>query len=284
MTPRPTNEVSPWAEVSHWARALEELIEALLAIENSTVRRALTHSTIHGLELVRDKLVERENDAGKPDMVRDPQTTDGQLTVDEWLAIRREAGSRIDPETAEVTWNYARTLDPYGVYPDLPPECQQVGREYFARSPTVTFGSALTTYLMKPVRHFGKCISQFWHFPQVSRTSNYDRGKGFKHCSRRQRRDRFGRVPPSGVGAVGKWPADVTAESLAAAGHLSTAVVTMVLLGSNHNHRFDLASLLHFEFAIARRRLRAIARQPHRELAVFADACRPPRWCRHAAA
>ena len=27
-----------------------------------------------------------------------------------------------------------RTLDPYGVYPDLPEECQQVGREYFARS------------------------------------------------------------------------------------------------------------------------------------------------------
>ena len=68
-------------------------------------------------------------------MVRDPQTTDGQLTVDEWLAIRREAGSRIDPETAKVMWHYARTLDPYGVYPDLPPECQQVGREYFARSP-----------------------------------------------------------------------------------------------------------------------------------------------------
>ena len=27
------------------------------------------------------------------------------------------------------------TLDPYGVYPELPEELQQVGREYFARSP-----------------------------------------------------------------------------------------------------------------------------------------------------
>lgn len=39
----------------------------------------------------------------------------------------------------------------------------------------------------------------------------------------------FGLVPPSGVGAVGKWPADATAESLAAAGHLSTAVVIVNL-------------------------------------------------------
>jgi hypothetical protein len=52
-----------------------------------------------------------------------------------WLAIRREAGLKIDPETAEVLWIYAHTLDPYGIYPDLPPEDQQVGREYFARSP-----------------------------------------------------------------------------------------------------------------------------------------------------
>jgi hypothetical protein len=34
-----------------------------------------------------------------------------------------------------------------------------------------------------------------------------------------------GRVPGSGVGAVGKWPAGATAKSLVQAGHLSTAVV-----------------------------------------------------------
>ena len=33
------------------------------------------------------------------------------------------------------------------------------------------------------------------------------------------------RVPRSGVGAVGKWPAAATAKSLAEAGHVSTAVV-----------------------------------------------------------
>ena len=53
----------------------------------------------------------------------------------QWLAIRKEAGLKLDPETAEVEWCYAQTLDPYGVDPDLPEQCQQIGREYFARSP-----------------------------------------------------------------------------------------------------------------------------------------------------
>jgi hypothetical protein len=55
--------------------------------------------------------------------------------AEEWLAIRKEEALKIDPETAEVTWHYAQTLDPYGVYPDLPEACRCIGREYFARSP-----------------------------------------------------------------------------------------------------------------------------------------------------
>jgi len=62
-------------------------------------------------------------------------TTDEKVAVEKWLAARKEAGLQIDPETAEVDWTYAYTLDPYGVHPNLPEECQQVGREYFARSP-----------------------------------------------------------------------------------------------------------------------------------------------------
>ena len=31
--------------------------------------------------------------------------------VEQWLAIRKEAGLKIDPETAEVDWCYAQTLD-----------------------------------------------------------------------------------------------------------------------------------------------------------------------------
>ena len=55
--------------------------------------------------------------------------------VKKWLAIRKKAGLQIDPKTAEVHSTYAQTMDPYGVVPDLPEECYQVGREYFARSP-----------------------------------------------------------------------------------------------------------------------------------------------------
>ena len=62
-------------------------------------------------------------------------TDENKMDVKQWLAIRKEAGLTIDPETAEVMWIYAQTLDPYGVHADLPEECQQVGREYFARSP-----------------------------------------------------------------------------------------------------------------------------------------------------
>ena len=65
----------------------------------------------------------------------DPTLVDDETAREQWLAVRKEAGLLIDPETAEVEWTYALTLDPYGVYPDLPEELQQVGREYFARSP-----------------------------------------------------------------------------------------------------------------------------------------------------
>jgi hypothetical protein len=52
---------------------------------------------------------------------------------EEFLAIRKEAGAKIDPETAEVDWTYGSVLDPYGIFP--PFEEDNVGRNYFARSP-----------------------------------------------------------------------------------------------------------------------------------------------------
>ncbi len=57
------------------------------------------------------------------------------LSVEEWLRIRKEAALKIDPETTEVTWHYGYTLDPYGIDPDLPEELKQIGRVRFARSP-----------------------------------------------------------------------------------------------------------------------------------------------------
>jgi hypothetical protein len=53
--------------------------------------------------------------------------------VKKWLAIRKEAALRIDPETAEVVWVYAQLGDPYGVDPF--PKEWYVGKEDFYRSP-----------------------------------------------------------------------------------------------------------------------------------------------------
>jgi hypothetical protein len=59
----------------------------------------------------------------------DTNHENSQMTKEQWLALRKEAALKIDPETAEVEWTcYVQTLDPYGVE-------SQVGREYFARSP-----------------------------------------------------------------------------------------------------------------------------------------------------
>ena len=58
------------------------------------------------------------------------QATVKNMTVEQRLAIRREAALQIDPETAEVMWTYANLADPYGIYPDGE-EC--IGRVYFAR-------------------------------------------------------------------------------------------------------------------------------------------------------
>ena len=53
-----------------------------------------------------------------------------------WLALRKEAGPQIDPETAEVMWIFAWSEDPYCIHPELPEEYRySVGREYFARNP-----------------------------------------------------------------------------------------------------------------------------------------------------
>ena len=83
----------------------------------------------------------------------------------QWLAIRKEAVLKLDPETAEVEWCYAQTLDPYGVDPDLPEQSQQIGREYFARSPAsdvwVNFRD-----LPKTIRD---ALWNVWHFPQDCR-------------------------------------------------------------------------------------------------------------------
>jgi hypothetical protein len=59
-----------------------------------------------------------------------------QLAKEQWLALRKDAALRIDPETAEVYWGHGQICDPYGVE-DLSEEYQCIGRNYFARSPGI---------------------------------------------------------------------------------------------------------------------------------------------------
>lgn len=76
------------------------------------------------------------NTTGNTDQLQKPEDVGiDEIAREQWLASRREAGLKIDPQTAEVDWIYARVVDPYGVYPELPEEYSCVGREYFARSP-----------------------------------------------------------------------------------------------------------------------------------------------------
>jgi hypothetical protein len=59
----------------------------------------------------------------------------GEMAAEQWLAVRKAAALRIDPDTAEVDWRYGAVFDPYEIEPDLPEELQVAGRVYFARSP-----------------------------------------------------------------------------------------------------------------------------------------------------
>ena len=72
-----------------------------------------------------------------PDIPVTKRTASEKAEIEQWLAIRKEAGLKIDPETAEVDWRYGDTCDPYYVCDEweLPEEFLCIGRAYFARSP-----------------------------------------------------------------------------------------------------------------------------------------------------
>ena len=60
-----------------------------------------------------------------------------------WLEIRTKAAKTIDPEATKIEWSFGQVLDPYGVDPDLPEECDCIGRQYFACAP----GSAIWLWI-----------------------------------------------------------------------------------------------------------------------------------------
>lgn len=56
-----------------------------------------------------------------------------QQTLEQWSALRKEAGVLIDPETAEVDWDYGVVGDPYDIG-RIPVDQKCTGRRYFAKS------------------------------------------------------------------------------------------------------------------------------------------------------
>ena len=57
------------------------------------------------------------------------------MTNEQWRAACKEAGQKIDPETAEVLWEHGSGLDPYGLHDLAGERDDYVQRNYFARSP-----------------------------------------------------------------------------------------------------------------------------------------------------
>ena len=66
------------------------------------------------------------------------------------LAIRKAEGLKIDPDTAEVSWEYGQTLDLYGVCPDLPDEIDRLGEYILPEGREARSGSLLTIFRRNP--------------------------------------------------------------------------------------------------------------------------------------
>jgi hypothetical protein len=116
---------------------------------------------------MRTKSNNTEMVAAAPEAVETAKSAD--RIKEEWLAIRSEAVRQINPETAEVEWEYGQILDPYGIDPELPEERRQVGRNYSLDPPEATHGFPFTIYPPLPAMPCGKNIKQVWRFLQASR-------------------------------------------------------------------------------------------------------------------
>ena len=129
---------------------LDELAKAIGAIEEDIERLVqgapaliFGHSDIEQLCQKKSALVELQKRAGRsgcpgsttviealfPDIPVKKKTASEKAEIEQWLAIRKEAALKIDPETAEVDRTYVLDEDPYGVLDEweLPEEFHQIG-------------------------------------------------------------------------------------------------------------------------------------------------------------
>jgi hypothetical protein len=73
-----------------------------------------------------------------------------EMRIVEWLAIRKEAGLQIDPDTAEVCWRYAQVLDPYGFIRTCRNKVTALAGSILLALVALTYASSLATYLSRP--------------------------------------------------------------------------------------------------------------------------------------
>jgi len=118
--------VMPWEAIgrTYWACSLDEQIWVPFDDLPWATAKALWDK--HRSKLERPKGCAPEDDH----VSWEDRCTEGQKS---FLQTREEAGLRIDLQTAEVMWTYARVGDPYGLFPPTWDSC--VGREYWARTP-----------------------------------------------------------------------------------------------------------------------------------------------------
>ena len=142
--------VATLAELAKGVAALDDAIEDPIAHKASAMSPYLDLE-LEQLHKDRDALLELQQrtshdgaptsttviEALFPDVPVKKKTAAEKAEIENWLSILKEEALKIDPETAEVDWSYAQTLDPYGTCDEweLPEEFDCVGRAYFARAP-----------------------------------------------------------------------------------------------------------------------------------------------------
>jgi hypothetical protein len=82
---------------------------------------------------MKNKTKQLETAAAAPEAAG-PAKLGGQRR-EEWLAIRKKAGRKINPATAEIMWKYGYAFDVYEIGSGPFLDFQQLQRNYFARSP-----------------------------------------------------------------------------------------------------------------------------------------------------
>ncbi|MGO9943043.1 MAG: hypothetical protein ACLPIC_09785 [Rhodoblastus sp.] len=146
-----TFRVTRVAELDELAKAIGAIDEDLARLIKGAPALIFSNSDVEKLRQEKAALIELHKRARRsgcsgsttviealfPDIPVKKKTASEKAEIEQYLAIRKEAGLKIDPETAEVDWDYGLDLDPYGVCDEweLPKELHQVGRQRWARSP-----------------------------------------------------------------------------------------------------------------------------------------------------